>query len=777
VSVKRARIPALAAVLMLACAPMSQAAAGTDDTQQLLLEVWVNGHTSHVIAKVADRDGAFSVNEVDLGAAGVKVNPGEAGSDGYVALAALSGVHVELVGSEQKLLITADKERLAPQLFDLREQPSTGPSSAGTGFIGEYNFAGTVDDFDHIHRSSSIGAELAGTIFTPWATLTADGFAQSQTTGSQLIRLDTTAEFDQPGITRRWLLGDAISGGLSWSRSVRFAGLQMATDFSLQPDLATLPLPNFFGQTAVPATVDVFVNSARVFETDVNPGPFQIDNLPVVTGSGQASIVVRDVLGQETTAVLPFFATNALLREGLSSYDLDAGVLRQAYGLRSFDYGAPAVAGTYRFGATDWLTLEAHSEIAKAVQLAGGGAVFSLGSFGAMQIDGAASRTNEAGERHTGALAALSVNTQSNPFGFFGSVSASTGDYADLATIGGIAPPKLQAQLGANLNLAQNGSLAVSWIEIERDAQAAARLASASYTLSFADSWYLGATSFYDCTNKVWAAEVFLSVAFDGDMIANASLRSGSHANEEEAGLTKSINPDGGFGYRLMASTGDNDIEQAEAIWIGPHGSLDAAVASTDGTLAGRLLASGAVVAMDGSVYATQVPNGAVALVRTGEEGARIFRENREVATADSDGEALITNLVPYTENRISIDPRDYAFSTIVDTTQMSVVPRRMSGVIVDLAPKSHSPILITLHLQDGNPPPIGSPVTLSDGGGPLVVGRDGEVFIADLHGPVKGTVEFGNASCHFAVAPPAVPPVDAIPRIGPLLCAKDETP
>ncbi len=613
-------------------------AAAASDTEQLVLEVWVNGHSSHVIAKVVERNGAIFIDAVDLAASGIKLGPGETGADGLVALAALGGVQAQLQGAEQQLQLTADKDRLAPQVFDLRAPPTAEATSAGIGFIGQYDLAGTVDDFGHAGNTASLGAALAGTVFTPFGTLTSDGFAQIQPGGSRLMRLGTAFEYDQQDSMRHWLVGDAISGGLDWSRSVRFAGLQVATDFALRPDLATLPLPSFFGQTAVPATLDVFVNSARVFETDVAPGPFEIDNLPVITGSGEASIVLRDVLGREMTTVLPFFATNALLRPGLSSYDLDIGFLRQNYGVRSFDYSKPLMTGTYRLGVADWLTLETHGEATGDVQLAGGGAAISLGHYGAMQIAAAASHGDHLGVNHTGALYSVSLDTQSYPVGFFGALSATSGTYEDVATIGGFAPPRLQMQLGANLNIARYGSLAASWIETRRDRQDTTRLASASYTLSFADRWYVGTTGFYDYTNRVWTAEAFLSVSLDGDLIADATAHGGSHTNEEEVGLTRSVNPDGGFGYRVSASTGDSNMALAEATWIGPHGSIDGAVSSRDGDVAGRVLASGAVVAMDGSVYATQIPNGAVALVhtarRTPASSARTARSRRRIRTA-----------------------------------------------------------------------------------------------------------------------------------------------
>ncbi|HEY0106802.1 MAG TPA: fimbria/pilus outer membrane usher protein [Rhizomicrobium sp.] len=768
-TVAHAGLAALAAV----CGVFFGAAGAEKGAERLLLAVWINGHASPVIAKVIDKDGAIFVEAADLNASGIRTDPAEVGADGMVALAQLGGVRAKLVSEEQRLQLTADDDRLVPQVFDLAPPAAPEVATAGTGFIGTYDLSATVDDFGHARATAGLGAVLNGTLFTPLGSLTSNGFVQSGAGRTQVTRLDTAAEFDEQDSMRRWSLGDAISGGLDWSRPARFAGLQIASDFELRPDLATFPLPSFFGQTAVPATLDVFVNAAQVFETGVAGGPFEIDNLPIVSGAGEASIVIRDLLGRQTTAVLPFFATDRLLRPGLSSYDLDIGFLRRNYGTRSFDYRAAVLAGTYRIGVTSGLTLEAHGEATAHVQLAGGGAAFSLGHFGVMQIAAAGSSSTDAGGPRTGVLYSASIDTQSYPVGFFATVSATSGRYEDIATIGGIAPPKLQLQLGANLGLADAGSLTASWIALRRDGRDATRLASVSYTLSFADGWYIGTTGLYDCVNRTWTAETFLSIALGGDLIANATAHVGSRANEEEASLIRSVNPDGGFGYRVSAATGDGDSAQAEATWIEPHGSLDAAVAATGGRVAGRLLATGGVVAMDGALYATQMPNGAVALVHTGAQDVRVFRENRPVATADSDGDALITGLVPFTGNRISIDPRDYGFSTVVDTTDKVVVPRRMSGVIVDLAPTSHDPAIVVLHLQNGNPPPAGSRVTLNDGGEPLVVGRDGEIFIADFPHLLRGTVEYGGETCHFDILPPAVSARDAIARLGPVLCAK----
>ena len=175
-----------------------------------------------------------------------------------------------------------------------------------------------------------------------------------------------------------------------------------------------------------------------------------------------------------------------------------------------------------------------------------------------------------------GKLYLASFQSLARPFSFFGSVSATTGDYADLATIDGMPPPRLRTQLGANISLGHDGAFGVSWIGIKNRDEDATQLASASYTLSFGNGWYFGATGLYDVGNKTWAAQAFLSIPIGGDLIGSASVQSGSHTNEEQATLLKPVNPDGGFGYRLSASAGDTEIAEGEATWIGQHGSLDA---------------------------------------------------------------------------------------------------------------------------------------------------------------------------------------------------------
>lgn len=748
--------------------------ANAKEDLRLLLELWVNDATKHVVGTVIQRGDKLLVKAEDLALAGIQTSPAEIGKDGLVDLYRLSDVNMKYSDIEQKLLLTVGANRLLPQVFDLNNQPIKNKASSSSGFIGQYDITGSVDDLNKASDSSTLGTVLGGTLFTPDGSLTANGFTQTHDSTTQAIRLDTAAEINDQEKMRKIVIGDTVSGSQSWARSARFAGFQIATDFSLRPDLNTMPLPAFFGQTAIPANVDIFVNSARVFESEVEPGPFRINNLPVITGDGQAQIVVRDVLGREATVSLPFYASSSLLRPGLTSYDLDVGFLRRAYGVESFDYGELAASGTYSEGITDKITLEGHMEASQDVQLIGGGGIFAVGSYGVIHPALAVSNSDITGNDGEGILYSLSFEARNKPVGFFGSVGMTAGNYNDIASSDGTPPPEMQMQLGANINLDRKGTLAGSVIASKQRDQQMSKIVTASYNLQLGSDYNIGTTGFYDHTRGEVVAQAFLSIALGGNSVGNVSVQQSKHSSLQQATYTDPANPDGGFGYQLSATSGDTSIGQANATWIGSNGSVDGAFVMHDGDPAARLTASGGVVYMGDSLYATRRPDGAVALVKTGQEGTQVYQENREVAVANENGEALVTGLVPFADNRISIDPTSYNFKTIIEDTEKIVTPARSSGIIVDFTPPKNSPTLLMLRLKDDSLPPAGALVTLSGGNEPLIVGRRGELFIPNLSEPIEGKIEFAGKSCLFNAIPKSLNTL-GIPRIGPIYCLGED--
>lgn len=133
----------------------------------------------------------------------------------------------------------------------------------------------------------------------------------------------------------------------------------------------SFPLPTLRGEASLPSTVDVFVNNSQRLQGRVQPGPFDISDLPLVTGQGEIRTVVRDLLGREQVVVQPYYISPSLLKPGLSAYSVETGFLRLNYGTESNRYGRAMVAGTWRNGVTPTFTQEWRGEFTRRQQAAG----------------------------------------------------------------------------------------------------------------------------------------------------------------------------------------------------------------------------------------------------------------------------------------------------------------------------------------------------------------------------------------------------------------------
>ena len=97
----------------------SAASAPIAAPQSLLVEVWINDLNSNVDARLVNRDGHWWASLSDLAEAGVNLSKATTADHGLVALAKLDGIVAEIDQPDQRLLIKARADCLAPQRIDL----------------------------------------------------------------------------------------------------------------------------------------------------------------------------------------------------------------------------------------------------------------------------------------------------------------------------------------------------------------------------------------------------------------------------------------------------------------------------------------------------------------------------------------------------------------------------------------------------------------------------------------------------------------------------------
>src|SRR6202035_3592331 len=265
------------------------------------------------------------------------------------------------------------------------------------------------------------------------------------------LRLETSFSYSDPESLITYRAGDSISGALAWTRSIRFGGIQAQRNFAMRSDLITAPLPSFSGSAAVPSTLDVYLNNSKTYTQEVPPGPFQVNNLPLIAG-GEARLVLRDATGREVETTLPFYTSPQLLREDLTYFSVETGYPRIHYGTESNDYVAKEFASmSVRHGLYDWLTLEGHAEEVAGLYNGGVGILASTGNFGILSA--AASGSQYQGK--SGLQTYFSFGTKIWGISFSASSTRTSMSYNDVASV---AAPVIYALTALNIPVSTGSS-------------------------------------------------------------------------------------------------------------------------------------------------------------------------------------------------------------------------------------------------------------------------------------------------------------------------------
>jgi len=283
--------------------------------QQNLLEVSVNGQPMPEPAVVLKSpNGALYVAAESLRAWRLRTDGlpvREIDGKGYVPLAQVPGLTFELSEENQTLALAAAPERFVGAVLSEPQSDS--------GRIDENGWGGFLN-YDVLAESADGEVRLAGAAelgaFSPHGFGLSTFLGRWSKGGFGLTRLETNWTIDDVAGMRSLRVGDSVTRGGAGGPPLRFAGLQFARNFAVEPGFITLPLPSVSGSAALPSVVDVYVNDVLQSRQQVRPGPFQLRDVPVVTGGGEVQVVVRDLLGRETVTRQSYYAAPELLRRG-----------------------------------------------------------------------------------------------------------------------------------------------------------------------------------------------------------------------------------------------------------------------------------------------------------------------------------------------------------------------------------------------------------------------------------------------------------------------------
>ena len=753
--------------------PQNAARAGT-----LLLELYVNGQALPGITRVELLTDGRLVLPIDAWTATRLIPPaGEPivlpdDGRGYT-IQDVAGLSFDLNLSLQTLHIDAPASAFAKTSLALGAGRETQAKPAPPGIYLNYDASIT----HAAGNPDGVGVVLEGIAFSGSDSLVSGAAVANDGRTRQTIRTDTYVRRDLPGRMEALVLGDAIGSGGAWSRPVRYGGIRFARDFSLAPGYVTYPTPSLRGSAALPSTVDVIINNQRRSSSlNVGPGPFDLTNVPLSSGSGEVNLVVRDLRGVETVITQKYYLSPRLLAPGLSDFSLDAGRLRRNFGLPNSDYGPGFAAATYRYGLTSTLTGESRVELQKSRQAAGFEVAGLVGELGSAQATAAWSRSDGDGRDtpSSGGRYLLGFE-RSAQTGGGGSLQWEHFDagFRQFGDLGLEARPRdrMQAQTGTSL---ARLSLGLSYIRQTTWSGDNFRLLALNVGTPLLDRLFL---SFY--ANKRlgpdgrWSAGLSLLMPLEKQrsVIATSNRdNEGRYTTTVQATQSPPVGP--GWGWRVRASDQPRQQGQAGATLNSNIGQFQAEANAGSGGSALRLGASGSAGWLAGLPFATRhIDHGAFAVVRVADlEGVPVYRSNQIAATTNKEGLALVTGLQPYQKNRLSIDPDGLPFNMQIGGVEESVIPYARSGSFVDFPVRHMRNALVVIVQPDGVPVPLGTLVSVPSSAEPFVVGKRGEVYLTDLQDINKLRVTWKTGTCELTFA--LDPAVASEPRIGPLTCA-----
>lgn len=553
-------------------------------------------------------------------------------------------------------------------------------------------------------------------------------------------------------------LGDYFTPSDMFS-SAPFRGVQLSSDDRMLPESLQGYAPVVRGVAETNAKVSVRQNGNLIYENVVPPGEFSIDDLYNTGFSGDLEVTVTEADGRVRKFVVPYASVPQLLREGQSRYAVTAGQWRDS----TLNKRPNFVQATYQRGISNSLTLYGGLIAADRYQ----SALFGSGvntPWGALALDVTqswasdlpfnASSSTMQGQSYRVTYSKLMEATRTNftvaAYRFSTAGFLELRDYASLINqVGVVYRAKNKFQLNADQPLGDGrghvfltGSTQDYWNQKGRDL---------TYQLVYSNSFKsvslnLSAGRTQDSTGRI-VNQYMLSLSMPLGREPSSPLLSSSVSGSSDRSGSAQVNLSGTTGelrnlsYNVYAnanrdsagansSGGGGSVQYATSV-----ATLTAGASASGSTSQANAGISGALVFHPGGVTAAQSLGESFAVVEApGAEGAAVSNTNG--VRVNKSGYAVVSSLMPYRQNEITLDPKGMSQDVELQETSVQDAPRAGAIVMLKFNTQQGKPVIVALKRPDGSHLPVGT--TVSGGNGEdflTMVGQGGRAFLRGMEG------------------------------------------
>lgn len=694
----------------------------------------------------------------------------------YVPLSAIAGFKSKLDLASQSIELY-----FAPEAFsslrltkELSKRPPVSEVLPSVFLNYDVNYAGSaLKKAPNIH---DLGMLWEVGISDKWGVITSSQSARNLTRDKTLgvpskgVRLETTFTHDFPDENRTLRLGDSSTRAGMWGRNVYFGGVQFGTNYALTPGIITQPLPTLQGLSAAPSTVELYVNDVLRQSSTVPTGPFAIDNFPVLTGGGEARLVVRDLLGRETVIVQSFITSTQLLAAGLDDWSFEAGRVRLDLGVESGRYGPGFASGYWRHGFGNVVTVEGRAEVTKELKTLGVGVAAAM----PFQFLGTAAVVGSDHEQiGRGGKWLLGLDRQDVRSGLSLQAQGATARFRVLGQEASRDDYRLQLAGTATYYTQTVGSFGIGFASLWRYGDSRISTVSANYSIPLGRRSNVTLTATRAISGETASSfGLTFVMPLDNNRVLTASSSNGSSKHDFYVAASQNPSPENTFGWRTLAGR-QSDAARWEGgvYYMGRYGNQSGEVSYSPDQTAVRVGSNGGLVLADGHLFATRRVDQSFAVAEVaGYENVGIGIGSNVLTRTDKNGIALIPQLWPYQSNSVRINPNELPMSAEIESIEQTVVPAWRSAVKIDFPVRAGRGALLKIVLDDGQPAPPSAIVKIDGDKEEFYVARRGEAFVTGILPTSKIRLAWKGQSCLLDVKLPPPQP-DEVLRLGPIAC------
>ncbi|MEB7540290.1 fimbrial outer membrane usher protein [Pantoea anthophila] len=598
-----------------------------------------------------------------------------------------------------------------------------------------------------------------------------------------------------PSLSSEVMIGDTFTDGRMFG-SMSFNGVKLATDQRMWPQGRRGYAPQVRGVATSNARVLISQADSVIYETQVPPGPFLINDLYNTRSQGDLKVQIIEADGKSSFFTVPYAAVPDSMRPGNLSYQFAAGKVRNFYSVQN-----TFTEGVLQYGLSNSITANTGARFASEYQalLLGGVYASPLGALSLNTTWSHAQVENDLSKSGWRAEASYSKSFPTRTNVVLAAYRYSTSGYRDLEDVLGVRRQqkggteyfsdtlKQRNRFTATISqfmddygtLSLSGSSTDYYNNRARISQMQFSYNNSwkkvSYNLNLSrqrSSWnssnlYSVYDRDYDANRYQKYTENVISLGLsipldwrDSRSTVSVDMTKDKNTTSATTTLSGSAGQEDDFTYSLYSSYDKYlNVSQGKshAMRWGTNvqertrlGTVRASYSRSDDYHQLGLGTGGTIAIHDGGITYGPYASDTFALVEAkGASGARI--NNGQGAKIDMFGYAIMPSLTPYRYNTISLDAKSISQDVELEGGSVRVVPVLGSVPKVAFKTIAGTPALIIASQDDGTPVPMGAEVKDSQGNNIGMAGQNGQIYARLPEASGTLFVNWGSVNaCHI---------------------------